>query len=112
VYFLLLASAPRAAEPALVKLAVSEGRNIAFSHYPPAGFPHMLFKDGAGILWLSTENGLHRLDSATGTFRHHSRYWTDPASLSSTVVRSTFEDPQRTFVAWTTRVRMAGSGSD
>jgi hypothetical protein len=69
-------------------------------------------QDWAGILWLSSEDGLHRLDSATGTFRHHSRYWADPANLSSTVVRSTYEDRQRTFVAWTTRVCLAGSGRD
>ena len=48
-------------------------------------------------MWLATETGLHRLDPASGTFRHYSHDPADPASLSSSVVRSTYEDRQGTL---------------
>jgi PAS domain S-box-containing protein len=54
-------------------------------------------QDRAGVMWLSTDNGLHRLDPANGTFRHYSHNPADPASLSSSVVRSTYEDRQGTL---------------
>jgi ligand-binding sensor domain-containing protein/signal transduction histidine kinase len=188
VCFLQLASALSAAESALVRLAVSEGKDIRFTHltskdglspgqirdilqdnqgflwfntsnvlnrydgyqfkpyrrdaahpnYPAAGFLHFIFKDRsgflwvssnesldrfdpatetttrfridrngpnsvlgpvrhisqdrAGIVWLATDDGVHRLDPVTGTFRHYSHDASDPASLSSSVVRSTYED--------------------
>jgi len=49
-------------------------------------------QDRAGIIWLATSDGLHRLDPATGVFRHYSHNPADPASLSSSMVRSTYED--------------------
>ena len=193
VCLLPLASALSAAEPALVRLAVSKGEDIRFSHltrkdglspgqvrdilqdnqgflwfntsgflnrydgynfksytrdaahpnYPAGGFLNCIFKDRsgylwigsneeldrfdpitesstrfpidhngphsllgpvshisqdrAGLLWLSTPTGLHRLDPATGTFRHYSHNPSDPASLSSSVVRSTYEDREGTL---------------
>ena len=183
-----LASVLSAAEPALVRLAVSEGKEIRFAHltskdglfpgqvrgilqddqgflwfnttgvlnrydgygfksysrdpahanYPAGGFIHTIFEDRsgylwvssnesldrfdpttetttrfpidrngphsvlgpvtqvsqdrAGILWLSTANGLHRLDPASGAFRHYAHDPADPDSLSSSLVRSTYED--------------------
>jgi len=54
-------------------------------------------QDRAGLLWLSTPTGLHRLDPASGTFRHYSHEPSDPASLSSSVVRSTYEDREGTL---------------
>ena len=54
-------------------------------------------QDRAGIVWLSTESGLHRLDPANGTFRHYSHNPADPATLSNSVVRSTYEDRNGTL---------------
>ena len=193
VCFLQLASALSAAEPALVRLALSEGKDIRFAHltsrnglspgqirdilqddqgflwfntsgvlnrydgyqfksyrrdpahpnYPAGGFsitssrtgpgisgsapanlsigsiprrkPRPRFQidrngpqsvlgpvwhmsqDRAGILWLATAAGLHRLDPASGAFRHYSHDPADPASLSSSLVRSTYEDREGTL---------------
>ena len=63
-------------------------------------------QDRAGILWLATATGLHRLDPASGAFRHYSHDPADPASLSSSVVRSTYEDREGTLWVCT----LAGSG--
>jgi len=54
-------------------------------------------QDRAGLLWLSTPTGLHRLDPATGAFRHYSHNPSDPASLSSSAVTSTYEDREGTL---------------
>jgi signal transduction histidine kinase/ligand-binding sensor domain-containing protein len=54
-------------------------------------------QDRAGLLWLSTLTGLHRLDPAAGTFRHYSHNPSDPASLSSSAVTSTYEDREGTL---------------
>ena len=51
-------------------------------------------EDRAGTVWLSTQTGLHALDSTSGTLRHYSHDPANPASLSSSVVRSTYEDRQ------------------
>jgi PAS domain S-box-containing protein len=193
VSLLRLASALSAAEPAIVRLALSDGKDIRFTHltsrdglspgqirdivqddqgflwfnstgvlnrydgyefksygrhpahpnYPSGGFLHYTFKDRsghlwvssngsldrfdpatetsmrfpidrngpqsilgpvrhinqdrAGILWLATDSGLHRLDPASGTFRHYSHDPADPASLSNSMVRSTYEDREGTL---------------
>jgi ligand-binding sensor domain-containing protein len=86
------------------------GSNESLERFDPAGEtltrfsidrngPHSVLgpvrhisQDRAGILWLSNEAGLHRLDPASGTFRHYSHDPADPASLSSSIVRSTYED--------------------
>src|SRR5262249_46005144 len=49
-------------------------------------------QDLDGILWLATRSGLHRLDPASGTFRHFAHDPGNPASLSNSIVRSTYED--------------------
>jgi PAS domain S-box-containing protein len=54
-------------------------------------------QDRAGILWLATDAGLHRLDPASGEIRHYSHDPADPATLSSSLVRSTYEDREGTF---------------
>ncbi len=54
-------------------------------------------QDRAGIFWLATPSGLHRLDAANGTFRHYSHNASDPASLSSAAVTSTYEDREGTL---------------
>ena len=193
VCLLTLASTPSAAEPELVKLAVSEGKDIRFAHlitrdglspgqirdilqdnqgflwfntsgflnrydgyqfrsyrrdpahpnYPAGGFLNVVFKDRSGslwigshesldrfdpvtetstrylidskgpgrllkpvshisqdrsgMLWLATEAGLYRLDPASGTLRHYTHDPADTASLSSSLVRSTYEDREGTL---------------
>ena len=192
VLLLTLVSTPSAAEPELVKLAVSEGENIRFSHltnrdglspgqirdilqdnqgfvwfntsgylnrydgyrfrsytrdlahpnYPTGGYLGFVFKDRsgslwigsnesfdrfdpvtetstrfpigggagtlqrpvshisqdrAGMLWLATEAGLYRLDPAIGAFRHYAHNPADPGTLSTSIVRSTYEDRNGTL---------------
>src|SRR5262249_17529188 len=41
---------------------------------------------------LSTATGLHRLDPASGAFRHYAHVPADPDTLSSSLVKSTYED--------------------
>ena len=193
VCVLPLASTPSAAEPELVKLAVSEGKDIRFAHlitrdglspgqirdilqdnqgflwfntsgflnrydgyrfrsyrrdpahpnHPAGGFLNFVFKDRSGflwiasnesldrfdpvtetstrfpidgkdpghllkpvshisqdrsgMLWLATEAGLYGLDPASGTLRHYPHDPADTASLSSSLVRSTYEDREGTL---------------
>jgi ligand-binding sensor domain-containing protein/signal transduction histidine kinase len=59
-------------------------------------------QDRAGILWLATEAGLYRLDPASGTLNRYSHDPADTASLSSSVVRSTYEDREGTLWVCTT----------
>jgi len=54
-------------------------------------------QDRAGMMWLSTASGLHQLDPATGVFRHYGHDPSDPDSLGSSVVRSTYEDREGTL---------------
>ena len=54
-------------------------------------------QDRAGIVWLATATGLHRLDPVRGEFRHYSHDPADPSTLSSSVVRSTYEDREGTL---------------
>ena len=54
-------------------------------------------QDRAGIVWLATAAGLHRLDPASGAFRHYAHDPADAASLSSSLVRSTYEDREGTL---------------
>jgi ligand-binding sensor domain-containing protein/signal transduction histidine kinase len=54
-------------------------------------------QDRSGILWLATEAGLYRLDPASGALRRYSHDPADTASLSSPLVRSTYEDREGTL---------------
>jgi ligand-binding sensor domain-containing protein len=54
-------------------------------------------QDRAETVWLATQTGLHRLDAVNGTFRHYSHNPSDPGSLSSSVVTSTYEDREGTL---------------
>lgn len=74
--------------------AFQTGRNGPQSVLGPVW--HMS-QDRAGILWLASPAGLHRLDPATGAFRHYSYDPADAASLSSSLVRSTYEDREGTL---------------
>lgn len=52
-----------------------------------------LLVDGSS-LWIGTENGLDRLDLATGVFSHHRSRSEDPNSLSSNSITTLFQDSQ------------------
>ena len=54
-------------------------------------------EDRFGMLWLATEAGLYRLDPASGVLRHYSHDPADMTSLSSALVRSTYEDREGTL---------------
>jgi ligand-binding sensor domain-containing protein/signal transduction histidine kinase len=65
--FLQLASALSAAEPGLVRLAVSEGKDIRFAHLTgkdglsPGGIRNVL-QDDQGFIWFNTSAALNRYD--------------------------------------------------
>jgi ligand-binding sensor domain-containing protein len=82
-------SAPQAACHARSNSGLPIDRNGPNSVHGPV-LP--INQDRAGIIWLATSDGLHRFDPATGAFRHYSHNPADPASLSSSMVRSTYED--------------------
>jgi signal transduction histidine kinase/ligand-binding sensor domain-containing protein/CheY-like chemotaxis protein len=54
-------------------------------------------QDHEGTMWLATNHGLNRLDEAAGRSLRYQHNPSDPASLSSSLVKSTFEDKQGTF---------------
>jgi ligand-binding sensor domain-containing protein/signal transduction histidine kinase len=79
VCFLQLASIPSAAEPELVKLAVSEGKDIRFAHLTnrdglSPGQIRDILQDNQGFVWFNTAGSLNRYDGYE--FRSYSR---DPA---------------------------------
>jgi ligand-binding sensor domain-containing protein/signal transduction histidine kinase len=59
-------------------------------------------QDSNGTIWLSTTTGLFRLDPGTGSLSHYDHQPGDPASLSSDLVKSTFEEKDGTFWVATT----------
>jgi ligand-binding sensor domain-containing protein len=72
-----------------------------FTHLSEPGGPDLpvnsINEDRAGIVWLATDHGLNRVDPTTGQvtrFRHEPG---DPYSLSSNLLRSTFEQQDGTF---------------
>jgi ligand-binding sensor domain-containing protein len=77
--FLQLASTPSAAEPELVKLAVSEGKDIRFAHLTnrdglSPGQIRDILQDNQGFVWFNTSGYLNRYDGYQ--FRSYTR---DPA---------------------------------
>jgi ligand-binding sensor domain-containing protein/signal transduction histidine kinase len=54
-------------------------------------------QDRAGMLWLATEAGLYRFDPGTSAFRRYSHDPADPGTLSTSIVRSTYEDREGTL---------------
>ena len=63
---------------------------------PPVAVTH-ISQDRAGMLWLATENGLRRLDPATGRIIRYRHDPNDPSSLSSNDIRSSGEDKAGRF---------------
>ena len=57
-------------------------------------------QDHVGMLWLSTRNGLFRLNSSTGEVKHFSHDPNDPSSLGDNDIQSTGEDRAGRF--WVT----------
>ena len=76
VCLLPFASALSAAEPALVRLAVSEGKDIRFSHLTSKdglspGQVRDILQDNQGFLWFNTSGFLNRYDGYQ--FKSYSR---------------------------------------
>jgi len=59
-------------------------------------------QDSDGIVWLATTTGLFRLNPLSGGLTHYEHQTNDPSSLSSNLVKSTFEESNGTFWAVTT----------
>ncbi|MFC2158133.1 two-component regulator propeller domain-containing protein [Acidobacteriota bacterium] len=57
-----------------------------------------LHVDQTGDLWVGTINGLSRLDRETGTFVHYQSDTQDPFSISSSEIRSIYQD--RGGIVW------------
>jgi signal transduction histidine kinase/ligand-binding sensor domain-containing protein len=76
-----------------------------FTHFrsdrlDPGRFEGVLFdisQDRAGMIWLATDHGLNRLDPAKRRIVRYQNQPGDPTSLSSNLVRSTFEENNGTF---------------
>jgi signal transduction histidine kinase/ligand-binding sensor domain-containing protein len=72
--------------------------------YPEGGKDknvNVILVDHSGIVWIGTWGGLDRLDPATGKFTHYIHSDKDPASLSSDIVRSLYEDKKGVLWAGT-----------
>jgi len=67
-----------------------------FTPYPVPFVTH-ISQDSAGILWLSTVNGLYSLDPPTGTIRQYSHHPNDPSSLSDNRVESSGKIGKESF---------------
>jgi signal transduction histidine kinase/ligand-binding sensor domain-containing protein len=76
-----------------------------FVHYPletprspnTGGVVRHISQDRGGMLWLSTANGLYRLDPGSGRVTRFNHSDTDPFSLSSNDVKSSGEDRSGSF---------------
>ncbi len=53
---------------------------------------YSVLRDGKGILWVGTFNGLDMLDESTGTFQHYKNMPGNPNSLSDNWIWPIFED--------------------
>ena len=95
VCLLQLASALSAAEPSLVKLAVSEGRDIRFAHLTSKdglsfGQIRDIVQDDQGFLWFNTSNVLNRYDGYQ--FKPYRRDPAHPNYPSAGFLHSIFKD--------------------
>ena len=62
-----------------------------------------LYEDRAGTLWAGTDNGLNRLQRASGRFVQYNHDADDPDSLSHPTVTALFEDDAGNFWVGTSR---------
>jgi ligand-binding sensor domain-containing protein/signal transduction histidine kinase len=67
-----------------------------FTRYPVPFVEH-ISQDSAGMLWLTTSDGLYSLDPVAGTIRHYTHNPDDPSSLSNNYVKSAGEDKEGRF---------------
>src|SRR4051794_72711 len=67
-----------------------------FTRYPVPSVVQVS-QDRAGMLWLSARSGLYGLDPVSGSITHFSHRPDDPASLSSSDVKSSGEDRAGAF---------------
>ena len=79
-----------------------------FKHYGPEDAPFTepmsdISQDREGTLWFSTDQGLTRLDPVTGQTIRYQHQSDNAASLSSNLVRSTFEERDGSFWVATTK---------
>ena len=101
VCVLRLAATRAAAEPALVRLAVSEGKDIVFAHLTtkdglsPGAIRHML-QDDQGFLWFNTSGALNRYDG--NQFKSYRRDAAHPNNPAGSSVRYLLKD--RTGYLW------------
>jgi ligand-binding sensor domain-containing protein/signal transduction histidine kinase len=88
VCLLQLASIPSAAEPELVKLAVSEGKDIRFAHLTnedglSPGALRQILQDDQGFLWFNTSGVLNRYDgNEFKSYRRDAGHPNNPAGSS------------------------------
>ncbi len=76
-----------------------------FMHYRSGqveGAVSHIGQDRQGTIWVATSHGLNRLDPASGQTVRYQHNPNDPASLGSSLVRSTFEEKDGTFWVATT----------
>jgi len=79
--------------------------HFRFDPHDPARIEGQIYgitQDRSGEIWLATSHGLNRLDPATGRTMRYDHSLGYPDTLSSNLVRSTFEDNQGTFWVGTT----------
>jgi ligand-binding sensor domain-containing protein len=70
-------------------------------------------QDRQGMLWIASYHGLYRLDPVTGQTAHYRHKPGDPSSLSSDLLKSTFEEKDGTFwVATTEGLDIFDRGAD
>ena len=107
VCLLQLASALSAAEPALVKLAVSEGKDIRFAHLTskdglsPGGIRDIL-QDDQGFLWFNTSGVLNRYDGYQ--FKSYRRDPAHPNYPAGGFLQSCFQGPLRVSMGQLQRI--------
>jgi ligand-binding sensor domain-containing protein len=101
VCFLQLASTPSAAEPQLVKLAVSEGKDIFFAHLTrndglSPGAIRQILQDDRGFLWFNTSGLLNRYDG--NQFKSYRRDAAHPNNPAGSFLQYVLKD--RTGYLW------------
>ena len=101
VCFFQFASTSSAAEPELVKLAVSEGKDIFFSHLTwndglSPGSIRQILQDDRGFLWINTSGVLNRYDG--NQFKSYRRDAAHPNNPAGSFLQYVFKD--RTGYLW------------
>src|SRR5688572_13475013 len=95
------ASTPSAAEPELVKLALSEGKDIFFSHLTwndglSPGSIRQILQDDRGFLWINTSGVLNRYDG--NQFKSYRRDTAHPNNPAGSFLQYVLKD--RTGYLW------------